>query len=466
MKLAARASVHSLLLILLLVNATDGIAAEQCAGPANGSGDGVWKAGVARVVITPEQPMRLIGYGNMERFSKGKLHDLWVKALALEDPRGTRMLLVTADLVGIDKLLSDAICEELVGSLKLPRESIVIATSHTHTGPLPTSQKAATLLGLSAEESAKIDAYVASLQRAFVRVAQEALAALVPARVAWGNGSTDFAVNRRENPPEANVAELRAAGKFKGPEDHQVPVLRVSGPDGKLRAAVFGYACHNTAAGGSSLWGGDYAGFSQIELEKTHPGAVALFFSGCGGDQEPRPRSTVELAARHGRTLADAVEQVLKSDMRPVSGRLEARFAIVDLPYESLPTQKELEERARRGNRSARLQLEQIKEKGALSPTYPYPVQVWKLGADLTLVALAGEPVVDYSLRLKKELGPDGTWVAGYCNDIMAYIPSLRVLREGGYEGKNSMFSNGHPSVWGPQVEELIVAKVHELAGR
>ena len=174
--------------------------------------------------------------------------------------------------------------------------------------------------------------------------------------------------------------------------------------------------------------------------------------------------------AEHGRALADAVEKVLKAEMRPVTDRLEARFAVVELPYAPLPTQEKLEEMINHGNpgphHPARRFLKQIKEKGAISPTYPYPVQVWKLGTGLTLVALSGEPVVDYSLRLKKELGPDRTWVAGYCNDVMAYIPSLRVLREGGYEGKDSMASYGHPSTWGPKVEELIVAKVHELADR
>ena len=58
-----------------------------------------------------------------------------------------------------------------------------------------------------------------------------------------------------------------------------------------------------------------------------------------------------------------------------------------------------------------------------LSQTYPYPVQLWRVGPELQWITLGGEVVVDYSLRLKKELGP-ATWVAGYTNDVMAYIPS------------------------------------------
>ena len=71
----------------------------------------------------------------------------------------------------------------------------------------------------------------------------------------------------------------------------------------------------------------------------------------------------------------------------------------------------------------------------------PYPILVWRFGPDLTLVALSGEVCVDYALRLKRELGPERTWVAGYANQVPCYIPSDRVLAEGGYEAG-----------WGPRV--------------
>ncbi|HMF14428.1 MAG TPA: hypothetical protein VKE94_19060, partial [Gemmataceae bacterium] len=108
----------------------------------------------------------------------------------------------------------------------------------------------------------------------------------------------------------------------------------------------------------------------------------------------------------------------------------------------------------------ARLLLRRIEKEGSLSGTYPYPVQAWQLGDGLTWVALGGEVVVDYSLRLKRELGRGATWVAGYSNDVMAYIPSLRVLEEGGYEGGGAMVYYGQPTTWSPRVEETIVRAV------
>ena len=98
--------------------------------------------------------------------------------------------------------------------------------------------------------------------------------------------------------------------------------------------------------------------------------------------------------------------------------------------------------------------------------TYPYPLQVWRLGNDLTWIALGGEVVVDYARRLKHEIDPGRTWVMGYANDVMAYIPSLRVLKEGGYEGGGAMLIYGLPTVWGPRVEETIVEAVHDQMKR
>ena len=99
-------------------------------------------------------------------------------------------------------------------------------------------------------------------------------------------------------------------------------------------------------------------------------------------------------------------------------------------------------------------------ENGSLDSTYPYPVQAWTLGDDLLWIFLGGEVVVDYSLRIKRNLGTRNTWVAAYCNDVMAYIPSLRVLKEGGYEGGGAMLYYGHPAPWSEKVEDQVISGV------
>lgn len=96
-----------------------------------------------------------------------------------------------------------------------------------------------------------------------------------------------------------------------------------------------------------------------------------------------------------------------------------------------------------------------------LKSTYAYPIGVWTIGDEVQFITLGGEVVVDFALRLKSELGGNKTWVAGYAHDVMAYIPSRRVLREGGYEGRDAMVYYGLPTAWAPDVERLIVDAVH-----
>ncbi|HID22736.1 MAG TPA: hypothetical protein EYP14_10095 [Planctomycetaceae bacterium] len=313
----------------------------------------------------------------------------------------------------------------------------------------------------------RIDEYAERLKRRIVGVVRRAIDRLGPAEVAFGCGRATFAVNRRNN-PERDVPRLREQGLLKGPVDHDVPVLAVR-KNGRLRAVVFGYACHATVLS-LMQWSGDYPGFAQMELDRAHPGAIALFWAGCGGDQNPLPRRTVELAQKYGRELAQAVDVSLKGSMQPLDGELRSIYEEIDLAFAELPTREQLQKDSQSQNRyiarRAQLLLERIDRAGRLSPTYPYPVQTWRLGSKVLMVILGGEVVVDYSLRLKHELGPGPVWVAGYANDVMAYIPSLRVLREGGYEGERSMIYYGQPTVWSEHVEEHIIRTVHRQAER
>jgi hypothetical protein len=430
---------------------------------ADAPGASIWKAGAAKVNITPARSMWMSGYAARTRPAQGKLDDLWAKALVLEDPTGKRVVLVTMDLVGIARDLSQAVCADLQKAYGLPREAIILSVSHTHSGPV-VGNNLRTMYTLDAAQQALIDAYATDLHQKILAVVHKAVEDLAPARIAWGIGHVTFAVNRRNN-READVPRLRERGELKGPVDHDVPVLSVRDQDGKLRAILFGYACHATVLDGLE-WSGDYPGAAQAALEKAHPGAVALFWAGCGGDQNPLPRQRVSLLQTYGHLLEEGVGAVLIAPMHALDGQLRCAYTEIPLPLANLPSREQLARDASSANPAiasrARLLLEQLARKGSLVNSYPYPVQVWGLGPDLTWIALGGEVVIDYSLRLKKELGQGHTWIAGYTNDVMAYIPSARVLKEGGYEGGGAMVYYGLPGVWGPRVEELIVRGVHE----
>lgn len=413
-----------------------------------------WLAGVSRVVITPDEPMFLSGYGGRDHAAEGKIHDLYARATALRDPSGETAVFVATDLVGVPIKMVKAIAPIIESKHGIPRRSLMIACSHTHCGPA-LDHKLSYMMDMKESDWQQVHAYQLWLNERIIEVVDAAVADLKPARLSTGSGRTTFAANRR-------------TPKGIGPYDHQVPVLRIESEDGsRLRGLVFGYACHNTTMSFYN-WFGDYSGLAQLYLEDRHPGAIAMFFTGGGADQNPLPRRRLELAEKYGRMLATSVDQVLDHPMQTVSGSLSTAFQNIDLTYNQLPTREKLEADLKHSSRytraRAKLLLEEWDRDSGLKTTYPYPIQVWQLGSGLTWVALGGELVVDYQIRLKRELGQNRTWVTGYANDVMAYIPSERVLEEGGYEGDTSMIVYQLPSKWKPGLEDQIVSTVHKLA--
>jgi hypothetical protein len=432
---------------------------------------GGWKAGVARAVITPNKPMWMTGYASRTKPAEGKLTDLYVKALVLEDASGKRVILITLDLCGIDRETSSRIRDRLAKEHGLPREAVVLSCSHTHSGPTVGHYLPA-LLTLSEADQHAVAQLTQHIEDSIAQAAASAIGSLAPAKLMWSLGHADFAVNRREN-PEKKVPELRAANELKGPVDHELPVLTVtSASDSAIKAIVFGYACHATTTA-KFEWSGDWPGVACANIEKAHPGAVAMSWIGCAGDQNPLPRGSYERLNQHGKEASDAVEAALAGARVVEPATLAMTYGEIDLPFAPLPTKEHLEADTKSDNKwvanRGRYLLAKLQRDGQLSPHYPYPIEAWKLGNGITWVFLGGEATVEYSLRLKRELGgsvPGSTWVASYCNDVMAYIPSLKVLNEGRYEGEESMIYYGQPTKWAPEIEELIVKEVHQQADR
>jgi neutral ceramidase len=427
-----------------------------------------WRVGTGREIITPPAGVWMTGYAARTHPADGTAQELWVKALAFADPGGKRGVLITLDLCGITREITARVCAQLEKKHQLPRAAVMINVSHTHCSPWLEGS----IIGLRilpADGLAKADAYRRDLEQKIVRAADYALSHLVPATIAWGEDSASFGVNRREN-PEKEMPARRAAGTLSGPSDPRVPVLAVHNASGALTALLVSYACHNTTLS-FYQWHGDYAGCAQAELEKRHPGATVLFALGCGADINPNPRGTVELAEQHGLALADAADRALGRPMTQIQGKFSAAAEEITLTYARRPSNEQILEAQQKEqpNREmhqawAAAMNDQIKTHGEIPLTHAYPIQAWRLG-NLAWAALGGEVVVDYALRLRAEnQGP--LWVFGYSNDVMAYIPSERVLAEGRYEGDTSMIPYGRPGPWSAGLEEKIVKKSHELLDR
>lgn len=428
-----------------------------------------FKAGIASDVITPEQSMWMSGYAARTKPSEGKVHDLYAKVLALEDNEGTRLVIVTVDLIGIPRPSREWLEKQVKQHHNLPPESLLLSASHTHCGPAIRETKYSiygdSFYGMSPEHIEKSRQYVEDLQQKLLQLVGQAIENLAEARLSYSHARAGFAMNRRLKTEKG----YRIDPNPDGPVDHDVPVLRVNDPNNKLIAVLFGYACHNTTLSFYEFCG-DYSGFAQRYIQEAHPGAAALFITGCGADQNPYPRGTLDLAQQHGRALANAVEAALIAPAQPIHGPIRSVLDTVTLDFAEPPSQQQLEQQAKSNDkyesRHAKALLKELEQTGKICTTYPYLVQVIQFDNDLTMVALSGEVVVDYSLRLKAELTGPQLWVAGYCNDVFGYVPSLRVLQEGGYEGGDAMRYTPLPGPFVPSVEKLIVNKVHELVDK
>ena len=420
-----------------------------------------WKAGTASVVITPEGPTWMAGYAARDKPSEGKVHDLNAKALALEDAQGTRLVIVTLDLIGITRQMRDWLEEQVGRRYQLRPEALLVNASHTHCGPEVRPNK----VYLPKDRAEQCQQYVEGLKGKLVELVGRALEDLAPVSLSYTHARAGFAMNRRTPTDQG----FRNHPNPDGPVDHDVPVLLVKNADDELKAVLFGYACHSTTLSFYQFCG-DYSGFAKRYLEEAHPGMMALFMAGCGGDQNPYPRRELDMCKQHGRALANGVEAALQTYPRPVRGPLRMALEEVVLEFAQPPGREQLEQEAQSKNkwerRHAEMLLEELDEAGKLRTTYPTLVQVVRFGEDLILVALPGESVVDYSLRLKSELAGTAVWVAGYSNDVFGYLPSLKVLTEGGYEGGGAMRYTTLPGPFAPSVETLVVDKVHQLAGK
>ena len=418
------------------------------------------RAGVARVKITPPLPVWLTGYALRTHPADSVLADIFAKALAIDDGRRRRVVIVTTDLIGLPRNVSDVAAARIEKRFGLKRSQILFNSSHTHTGPTiwPNLE---IMLDLTQEQQAPLREYAEKLTGQLVEVVAEALGSAVPATLSYAQGEAGFAINRRQ----AVLRKAHPGVDFPAPVDHSVPVLRVQRIDGSLLAVLFGYACHNTTLTAEFYEvSGDYAGFTQAEIEREHPGATALFLMLCGGDQNPNPRSSHEAVMNHAHELAGTVEQILAASMQPVNGPVRTAYQEIELPFADT-SRKQFEAEAsnsdvfRRRRATAMLRAY---DAGRPIRSVTYPVQAVRLRG-LTIIALGGEVVVDYALRLKRELPKEPLIVAGYSNVVMSYIPSLRIWNEGGYEAEDAMIYYGLPGRFSSDVEERVIAAAHRV---
>ncbi len=454
---------------LLLVGASSAIAQD--------SETGRWKVGSARVPITPERPVVLLGYGERTRPFDSVAQEIYAKALALEDGAGHRAVIVTADLVGFQAaVVTDLVSARIAKETSLGRSQLLFNASHSHTAPLVSldpwlDANVVAHAPLSSDDRKETIAYTRALQDKLVALVRNAVAALQPAHLSWGRGEVPFPMSRRL-PRDGRITMADNPARS---VDRSVPVLCARTPDGERLALLFGTACHNaTLTGADNLVSGDFAGFAQSYLEERFPGAQAMFMSGCGADANPSPRGSMALAQRHGASLGREVARIVEEPLTTVDGILSTKYEMVELPLQSL-SKADIQGRAKLPSAEAvmaRHMLRVLATGQTLPRNYSAPVALWQFGEAFSLVALPGEPVAEYVHLIEAALPKRPLWIAGYNNDCFGYLPTAQVVSEGGHEnigvtlwiwGQNLRRNVGF---FAPSVERAIVRSVVRLAGR
>ena len=419
------------------------------------------EAGAASVDITPKFPIRMSGYAaRLSSETDSILQPIAAKALALGSDVQHPSLLITVDLVGIPWHITKSVADFLAQEKGINPAQVAIYASHTHGGPevgnliniLQYRDGNFTDSLVALGQLIHIAKYTEWLTQQLKDVAVAALNNRKPAYISWGQGQAQFATNRRTKG---------------GPVDLALPIIKVSDAGGALKAVFINYACHGTTLGGDMhKIHGDWIAEAHRIIEQRHPGAVALIALGTAGDANPMPRGSVENVQQYGKEIADNADKLLTAQLQPLNTPPVGKMEWIKLPFSKVPDVPELIEWTKDKSIKgyyARLALERVERGETIAPVLDYPVQVWNFDNKLAMVNLAGEVVVDYSVRLKDLFGAEQLWVNAYANDVPSYIASRRVIGEGGYEAEGSMYWYNKPSAFAPEVEDIIVDAVGTL---
>ena len=414
------------------------------------------------------------------RNSRESHQRLYARGIAFGSDVQGPAVLVSFDGIGIPEQVTEEVARRLRKLQGIPRERVVVCATHTHWAP-HLSKLLPTIYGsfLPKDQQERVDLYTDQLTDWIEQAAILALRNRQPRRMSWATGRVGFAANRRLEEGGRLVTDERLMFTYNpnAPVDHALPVLYVHEPNGKLRSVLFSYACHNVSltlrdlSGFRNMVHGDWAGLAQERIEENHPGSIAIATIGCGGDQRPSPVGGIEVAEAQARQVAAEVDAMLADGVakKTLGSAPTGRLERITLPLTELPDRSRLQEfaAAQKGGRNAeargflaRQMLDQQK-RGELPPRgLPYIVQTWQFGNELAMVFMAGEVVVDYALRIRREFDGHRVWSIAYANSTPCYIPSKRLLGKGGYEADTSMHYYGFLRRLLPETEDLIVDSI------
>ena len=417
------------------------------------------KVGVAKVNITPFVGVELGGYGARLHPSQGIHDDLYTKVLILDNGE-RRIAIITNDLLGFDRKFAVEVRELIQKQVGIDKENIMVTASHTHSAPV-------TLSGLRAPWRIDED-YVRVLQKKIAGAVYMASHNTKEASIGAGRGKVSgVSFNRRSYSEDVDPA---------------LGVIRVDDIDGNPMLFLTNYACHGVVLGPKNLLiSADYPGAMQRFIEKAR-GGVAMFLQGACGDIDPLVnryawgQGSFKDVEQMGTILGAEAIKIGEQIKTTPEVKLKIKSKIINLPLQDLPSLEEAEKIASeyqqklgklgqavdltdRKITQANLQWAQrlvdIVKKGTWENEVTVEIQVLSIN-EIILLAISGEVFTEIGLAIKKASGFKNTFVIGYANGCVGYIPTEKAFKEGGYETKEAFKWYGYPSPFVPDVGERV----------
>ncbi|MDF2723177.1 MAG: Neutral ceramidase precursor [Paenibacillus sp.] len=431
--------------------------------------------------MTPDQPIFMHGFGARTGKSTGVHDPLYIKAAMLSANK--TLLVITIDSLGSDRAFVLGIKETLRERFGLAPEDVLINFSHTHhsvflTGPDANWRRGGYSIDQDrwTDDDNELDFSPDVRFYEFVRdliadMTNECYQRLEEGELRLAQHTSDFAVSRRR--PEGQGVVWKPY--FEGEIDKELLVLTIVDRSGALRAVLYNYGCHTTSMGPDNLLlSNDFAGQTSKRLEANYPGAMALFLQGCAGELKPRAgvlndkfySMSLQEMEQAGDALADEVTAIINN--RPFV-RIECEFAsrMADPQLRTELTEPAVYEAMAADPaynsfyRSAAARTLRAIEDDTVKTSIPHYIVVWQLDKRTHVVAMEGEVSTEYALKIKRLFGSQ-TLVLGYTNGVFCYIPTRKMISEGGYEAIcNFFFTMRGPFL--PEIEDVIMSEIGTL---
>lgn len=409
----------------------------------------MFKAGYGGICISPPVGSSLAGFAARVGVSQGIHDDLFARALVLEK-EGRVIVLVSVDVLALPSHFVERVRDMICRSTGIQPSSIMIASTHTHAGPV-------TLTTFFNPQESVDASYMHQLAEAIVECVALAWRKRFPAGVGIGMARVQgIGVNRRSSDQR--------------PVDEEVGIIKIEDADRRTRAVVMNYACHPTVLGSDNLLvTGDFPAFAIQEVESTlGPDSFAMFVNGAQGNISMghsselsaigiiTPGRTFEHAAELGQSLARATIEAIPTVATSSDPILGAICAPLDLPLRTLPPVRAAEEALQAAERrlatlsyvnSATEEFLQAKtERLYAMITHFYAIEANSLPNgylkielqgirvnEAMFVAVPAEMFVEIGLQLK-ERAPHRTFIVGLANGYIGYLPTREAHAVGGYE--------------------------------